>query len=122
VLHTYGGRLSTLRASTRLARGAHFGLDMGFSRHRVMMPRGSFVADVAALRAVYAFSIRLVATALLQRNSLDGTLVTNLRLNFIHRPGRDLFVVFNEEWGDAAPRRRVTGHGLAVKLTYLARF
>jgi hypothetical protein len=122
VLHTYGGRLSTLSASTRLARGAHFGLYMGFSRHRVTLPFGAFVADVGALRAVYAFSSRLVATALLQRNSLDGTLVTNLRLNFIHRPGSDLFVVFNEEWGDAAPRRRVANRGLAVKLTYLARF
>jgi hypothetical protein len=122
VLHTYGGNLSTLSASTRLARGAHFGLHMGFSHHRVTLPLGSFVADVASIRAVYAFSSRLVATGLLQRNSLDGTLVTNLRLNFIHRPGSDLFVVFNEEWGDAAPGRRVTGRGLAVKLTYLARF
>jgi uncharacterized protein DUF5916 len=122
VLHIYGGRLSTLSASTRLARGAHFGLHMGFSRHRVTLPFGALVADVGALRAVYAFSRRLVATALLQRNSLDGALVTNLRLNFIHHAGSDLFVVFNEEWGDAAARRRVASRRLAVKLTYLARF
>jgi len=121
-LDIYGGRLTTFSGTTRLARGAHLSLDTGFSRHRVELPRGSFVANVGSLRAVYAFSSRLVASALVQRNSLDGTLVTNLRLNFIHRPGSDLFVVFNEEWGDAAPRRRVTGRGLAVKLTYLARF
>jgi hypothetical protein len=122
IVNTYGGRLSTLTASARLAHGAHFGLHMGLSRNRVSLPGGAFVADVGLIRAVYAFSSRLVATALLQRNGLDGTLVTNVRVNFIHRPGSDLFVVFNEEWGDAAPRRRVNGRGLAVKLTYLMRF
>ena len=121
-LDIYGGRLATFSGTSRLARGAHLSLHTGFSRHRIELPRGSFVANIGSLRAVYAFSSRLVATALLQRNSLDGTLVTNLRLNFIHRPGSDLFVVFNEEWGDAAPRRRVASRGLAVKLTYLARF
>ena len=64
---------------------------------------------------------RLVAWAQ-QRNSLEGKIVTNLRLNFIHHAGSDLFVVFNEERHDAVPRRLVTSRGLAVKLTYLTRF
>ena len=37
------------------------------------------------------------AGRLVQHNSLDRKLVTNLRLGFIHRPGSDLFVVFNED-------------------------
>jgi len=74
------------------------------------------------LRAVCAFTTRLFASALVQHNSLDRKLVTNLRLGFIHRPGSDLFVVFNEDRGDGATLRRVANRGLAVKLTYLARF
>jgi len=121
VVETYGGRLATLGASARLARDSHLALTMGFTRHRVELPRGSFVADVASARGVYAFSSRLVASALVQRNSLDGRLVTNLRLNFIHHPGSDLFVVLNDERRDGVPRR-VTGRDLAVKLTCLGRF
>jgi hypothetical protein len=63
-----------------------------------------------------------VASGLVQRNSLDGKLVTNLRLNFIHHAGSDLFVVFNEDRRDGVPRRFVASRGLAVKLTYLTRF
>jgi hypothetical protein len=121
-MDTYGGRLATFSASTRVAHGSHLTLKMGFDHHRVDLPGGSFTADVASLRALYAFSSRLVASGLLQRNSLDGRIITNLRLNFIHHPGSDLFVVFNEERHDAVPRRLVTSRGVAVKLTYLTRF
>jgi len=122
VMDIYGGRLSTLSASTRVAPGSHLALRMGFDHHRVELPGGSFTADVASVRALYAFSSRLVATGLLQRNSLDGKIVTNLRLNFIHHAGSDLFVVFNEERRDAVPRRLVGSRGLSIKLTYLTRF
>jgi len=122
VTDNYGGRLSAFNASTRVSYGAHLALRMGFEHHRVELPGGSFTADIASVRAVYAFSSRLVASGLLQRNSLDGKIVTNLRLNFIHHAGGDLFVVFNEERRDAVPRRLVTSRGLAVKLTYLTRF
>jgi hypothetical protein len=122
VTDNYGGRLSTFNAATHVSYGAHLALRMGFEHHRVDLPGGSFTADIASVRAVYAFSSRLVASGLLQRNSLDGKIVTNLRLNFIHHPGSDLFVVFNDERRDAAPRRLVTNRGLAVKLTYLTRF
>ena len=122
VMDTYGGRLSTLSASTRAAPGSHLTLRMGFNHHRVELPGGSFTADVAFVRAVYAFSRRLVASGLLQRNSLDGKIVTNLRLNFIHHEGSDLFVVFNEDRRDAVPSRFVASRGLAVKVSYLTRF
>jgi hypothetical protein len=119
---TYGVRLATFSASTRVAHGAHLLLRMGFNHHRVELLGGSFTADVAVLRAVYGFSRRLAATGLLQRNSLEGRIVTNVRLDFMHHPGSDLFVVFNEERHDGVPRRLVTSRGLAVKLTYLTRF
>ena len=49
-------------------------------------------------------------------------LLTNLRLNYIYRPGSDLFLVFNEETGDRAAWRQVANRGYAVKLTFLKRF
>ena len=86
------------------------------------LPGGAFTADVSSLRAVYAFTTRLFVSALVQHNSLDHKLVTNLRLGFIHRPGSDLFVVFNEDRGDGMTLRPVAHRGFAMKLSYLARF
>ncbi len=57
----------------------------------------------------------------MQHNSLDDELIANLRLNFIHRPGSDLFVVINEERGVEDSPWRLAGRNLAVKLTYLMR-
>ena len=102
--------------------GSHLRLELEFERSHVSLPGGAFTANISSLRAVYAFTTRLFASALVQHNSLDRRLVTNLRLNFIHRPGSDLYVVFNEERGDGAPLRRVADRGFAVKLTYLTRF
>jgi uncharacterized protein DUF5916 len=121
-LDSFGGRLITLGGKTRVSPGSHLSLELGLSHNRVRLPGGAFTADVRSLRAVYAFTTRLFASALVQHNSLDRRLVTNLRLGFIHRPGSDLFVVFNEDRGDGATLRRVANRGFAVKLTYLARF
>ena len=121
-LDSFGGRLVTLGGRTRLCPGSHLSLELGFTHDRVTLPRGAFTAEVSSLRAVYAFTTRLFVSALVQHNSLDRKLVTNLRLGFIHRPGSDLFVVFNEDRGDGVTLRPVAHRGFAMKLTYLVRF
>ena len=121
-LDSFGGRLSTLGGRTRFAPGSHLSLELGFTHDRVTLPQGAFTAEVSSLRAVYAFTTRLFVSALVQHNSLERRLVTNLRLGFVHRPGSDLFVVFNEDRGDGVTLRHAASRGLAVKLTYLARF
>ncbi len=111
---SYGGRVS-------LAGGSHLSLQAGLARNRVDLPAGAFTADLASLRASYAFSTRLFLHGLVQYNGLDKKLLTNLRLNFIHRPGSDLYVVFNEERGDGTTLKSVRNRSLVVKITYLAR-
>jgi hypothetical protein len=118
---SFGGRLTTLGGRTRVSPGSHLSLELALDYNRAELPRGTFTADVSSLRAVYAFTTRLFASALVQHNSLDRKLVTNLRLGFIHRPGSHLFVVFNEDRGDGESLRRVASRGFAVKLTYLIR-
>ncbi|HUF35109.1 MAG TPA: hypothetical protein VMN37_04115, partial [Gemmatimonadales bacterium] len=68
-----------------------------------------------------AASTRLFADALVQYNSLDNQLSANLRLNLIHRPGSDLFVVLNERRGGEADLWTPLDRGAVVKLTYLVR-
>ena len=69
-----------------------------------------------------SFSTRLFANALVQYNSLDGDFSTNVRLNFIHRPGSDLFIVFTENRSDELNGWALSDRGLVSKLTYLMRF
>jgi hypothetical protein len=92
------------------------------SRSEARMPGGSFVADVTALRLEWALSTRFTADGDLQYNSLTRRLVANLRARFIHHPGSDLFIVFNEERGTELEPRLLVDRGLAVKLNYLVRF
>jgi hypothetical protein len=43
-------------------------------------------------------------------------------MNFIHRPGSDLFLVLTEERGEGGDLWEVSDRGLAFKVTYLRRF
>jgi hypothetical protein len=58
---------------------------------------------------------------LIQYNSLVDRASANIRVNFIHRPGSDLFIVFNEERDTGTSAWRVQNRTSVVKLTYLAR-
>jgi hypothetical protein len=118
----YGGRIASLGGTLRAAPGSHLTLGLGFTRNRVDLPGGAFTADIGSVRATYAFSTRLFVSAFVQHNRLDRRLLANFRLDFIHRPGSDLFLVFNEERGDGASLHHVARRGGAVKLTWLTRF
>ncbi|MFN8090784.1 MAG: hypothetical protein U0599_00855 [Vicinamibacteria bacterium] len=85
-------------------------------------PGGLFIAHVVGLRVGWAFSTRLVARAYVQYNSLDDKWITNLRVNFTHRPGSDIYVVVNDDQGEEGAPGRLVSRGFAVKGTWLVRF
>lgn len=118
----YGGSLVTAGLTATAALSSRFQLAPGFTRNVVDVPSGGFTADLTSLRASFSFSTRLFANALVQYNSLDGDVSTNVRLNFIHRPGSDLFLVFTENRSDAINGWVLSDRGLVTKLTYLMRF
>jgi hypothetical protein len=118
----YDGNITTLNGNLGFTPNANVSCVLRYSRNWVDVPDGSFTADIAALRLTYAFSTRLVANALVQYNSLDNALSANVRLNFVHSPGSDLFIVFNEFRGDETSRWAFDERAAVVKLTYLKRF
>jgi hypothetical protein len=69
----------------------------------------------------YSFSTRLTTNALIQYNSLNRDFSANLRLNFIHRPGSDLFIVLTERRGVDDALWDLSDRGLVAKVTYLVR-
>ena len=119
----YGGTLKSLGGTLTVAPTPQISLAAGHTRNAVDVPfpHGTFTADISSLRASYSFSTKLTANVLVQYNSLDRDFSTNVRFNFIHRPGSDLFVVFTENRGDERRVWNLQDRGIVMKVTYLAR-
>jgi hypothetical protein len=117
----YDGHINSYSASLSLTPDPHITTSVGYTHNDVRLPNGSFSADIAQLRIDAAANTRLFAAALIQYNQLDNTISSNIRIDFIHRPGSDLFIVFNEHRGSAADLWALGDQGAVVKLTYLVR-
>jgi hypothetical protein len=118
----WDGRVRSLEARLRVAGGSHLDAGPTWTVSRADLPGGSFTAHVVGLRLGWAFSTRLVARAYVQYNSLDDKWITNVRVSFTHRPGSDVYVVFNDDQGEEGAPGRLVSRGFAVKGTWLVRF
>jgi hypothetical protein len=78
------------RASYRL----NFSIEA--SHNDVSLPNGAFVTDVVGGRIRYFYNTVLYASAYVQYNSATDHLVTNVRVNWMHAPLSDLFLVYTE--------------------------
>ena len=96
--------------------------DLGVRRNEVELPNGSLVADIWSLRFTWAISPLMTTNALIQYNSLAEDFLTNIRFNFIHTPGSDLFLVLTDQRGVDGDQWALADRGLVAKLTYLIRF
>ncbi len=118
----YGGDLLRYGGTFTLAPTPSFAFTAGFDRNDVELAGGAFTADVTSLRFTWALSTRVTTNALFQYNGLTDQLLTNVRFNFIHRPGSDLYLVFTEDREREDDVWRTEDRGMVVKLTYLVRF
>ena len=106
----------------------HLTVDANASWNDVSLPvpDGDFTTALVSTRLEAAVSRRLFAYALLQWDDVSDTFQANIRVDWIHTPGSDLFLVFDTGYLTAPledPRDtrwlRRTG---VVKLTYLKAF
>jgi len=121
---TSGGYFSGDRTSVGLGAlwrvSPHLAFDLLADRNRITLPDTAFTADVYGGRINWALSTRFLTTAFVQYNAQSDVVFTNLRVNFIHAPLSDLFLVYTE-------RRRVEGGEvldrlLSFKVTKLVSF
>ncbi len=118
----YGGTIRAMGATLGVAPTAQIALHLGLEQNHVELPSGEFTSNLVSTRGTYSFSTRLSANLLVQYNSLDEVFSSNLRVNFIHRPGSDLFLVFTEERGVDDDLWMLSDRASVMKLTYLKRF
>ncbi|MGY8776800.1 MAG: hypothetical protein ACKVIN_01630, partial [Longimicrobiales bacterium] len=117
----YGGTLTSAGVRVTASISPQLSVEPGFQHNVVDVPAGDFSADITSLRVSYSFSTKMSANALLQYNSLARDFSTNIRFNFIHHPGSDLFIVFTENRGDDNGLWNLSDRGLVMKVTYLLR-
>jgi len=126
----FGGRRSDLSASMSWRQSRHLVLDAGVNHSIIDIPvdNGAFDATALSFSALGAISRDLFARALVQYDSFSRDVQANVRVNWIHTPGSDLFVVFNtahhfygvgEDRFDPRLSSTLVSQLAVVKVTYL---
>jgi hypothetical protein len=122
----YNGTLTALGFSGgRVSVTTHLSVEPSVSINEVRLPDGRFTAEVIRARSDYGFTPRMFASGLLQYNSMDDSVSSNLRFRWEYRPGSELFVVYTEERDTRGPAAVVSGirnRAFVVKITRLLRF
>jgi hypothetical protein len=108
--------------------GPHLELTGSFDRRQISLPveNGEFSTTILSTTVLAALSRSLFANALVQYDNDSKSVQANIRIDWIHTPGSDLFLVLDTGYfaGDLLDPRderwvRRTG---VVKLTYLKAF
>ncbi len=124
----WGGERTRLGAGITLITGPHLTAGAQVDRSDISLPvtDGDFTATLFGLNLDGAVSRKLFASALIQWDDFSKELQANVRVDWIHTPGSDLFIVLDTGYltdGDLDPRiERWTRRTGVVKLTWLRTF
>ncbi len=97
---------------------SRFSVDINYSINRIQLPQGEPVTfHQVNNRLNLAFSRKWLTSTLIQYNSASDLIGVNFRLNYIYRPGDDLFIVFNT-FSDRSDSPAELDRSLAIKFTH----
>ena len=124
----FGGTRENWQGGIGLRTGKYLNLDISISHNKFDLPiaNGEFDATTIGSNINMAWSRKLFAKALVQYDNFSGNVQANIRIDWIHSPGADLFVVFNTNYNfhnaddQFDPRARLLNNQVGVaKLTYV---
>ena len=120
----YDGTFGKVVVQAGARAGARASVRVNWTRNHMALSAGAFTTDLVRTRVAVDFSPRLSLVGLVQYNSQTKQLLSNVRLDFIHTPGADLFIVYNERQlvSASAGQQGLIDRALIVKLTHLLRF
>lgn len=114
----YGGTRTSVSTTARLRPNPHIEVEAGLNHNDLRLGGSRRTADLYSLRLRLARDTRSFFLLFVQYNELDDELITNARINIIHAPLSDIFLVYTE--------RRVLGtmstvieRGFTLKVTKL---
>ena len=116
----YDGRRTGYAFAPTVRLNEHFNASFSVQVNDIDLPTASYVSTLMAMRLDYSVNTRVFLNALVQYNADSEEWSSNVRLNVIHRPLSDFFLVYNERrsgsTGDLVDR------SIVAKLTYLFAF
>jgi hypothetical protein len=92
----YDGNITSVAGTGVLRPNHHLLIDLSVQHNSLTLAGQSVTADLFGARLRYAYSTQLFASAFVQYNNSTDELVTNVRLNLIHAPLSDIFLVYSE--------------------------
>ena len=119
----YDGTLTTIGVNQgRVVLTDRLSLEPGVSLNLIDLPQGSSTETVTRLRADYAFTPRMFASALMQYASDSHTFSSNLRFRWEYQPGSELFFVWTDERDTGPGGTGLRNRALVLKITRLLRY
>ena len=118
----YGGTRREVVTSAILKANRHFYADVNYQLTDLALATGSATAQLFGVRLNYSATTRVFQSALLQWNNSTHEFNANVRLNWIYRPGSNLYIVYSRTSGTLGAPVDVQNHSLVMKLTRLLQF
>jgi hypothetical protein len=91
-----GGSRVELRIEPQIKLSEALSFDVSYVLDEVDLPQGDFTSQVINTRANYSFSNKWLTSYTVQYSNLDDFVNFRFRLNYIYRPGDDIFFIYNE--------------------------
>ena len=117
----YNGRRHYIQVSPSFRPMPLVSVEASYEYNDVTLPQGAFNTHVVNGRMNVNLSNKWLTTTLAQYDSASSRRVLFFRLNYIFRPGSDIFLVLNEERGSDASVWDQRSRGVRLKVTWLAR-
>jgi len=119
----YDGKRTIAGINGRIGVGARLGVEPRVSINWIDVSSGSVVAKVVSTRTTYTMSPRMFVSGLVQFNSSNASLTSNIRFRWEYVPGSDLFVVYSDG-RDTSPIgfTSLDSRTFVVKLTRMVRW
>ena len=92
----FDGRRIELRIRPQIKVSEALSFDVDYVLEEVDMPYGDFNSQVINTRANYSFSNKWLTSYTIQYSKLDDFMNFRFRINYIYRPGDDIFFIYNE--------------------------
>lgn len=120
----YGGTRTTVGYTAgRIALSPRFSLEPTLSRNWVSLPYGHFTTTLLSNRATFTATPTMFFTGLIQYNSTNKSLSSNLRARWEYTPGSELFVVYTDEHDTSSVGPpSLKNRAFVVKINRLLRF
>jgi hypothetical protein len=114
----FGGDRKSIQPAVRYRFGEKFTSEFSVKHNNYDLPVGNFVTNLTALRLSYSFNPKMLLQALLQYNSGNDTLSTNLRFSWLQTATSGLYVIYNE-FDDSSIGALPKGKEFSIKYSYM---